>query len=390
MSVGNTRGTTDDYGMEKSMNNIQILTGIGQSIWLDYISRSLITSGELQSLLDAGVRGMTSNPTIFEKAITGSLDYDDSIKRLVQRGKSIEEIYSALTLEDIQKAADLMRPIYNQSEGGDGYVSLEVNPNLAHDTQSTLEEAQSLWKLVDRPNLMIKIPGTREGIPATTQAIAAGINVNVTLIFSIDRYIEVLEAFMIGIEKRLSNGLPIEHIASVASFFISRIDSKVDNRLAELIKNDNTDAGRAEELQGRAAVANARLSYSHFLQTLESERYKGLLSKGAHIQRPLWASTSTKNPSYPDIKYVQELIAPNTVNTLPLATLLAFLDHGDPGITIEQQLEHEIWVLESLAELGIDMPAITNELEEEGVAAFVKSFESLLRSIEIKHHVLLS
>jgi transaldolase len=390
MSVGNTRGTTDDYGMEKSMNNIQILTGIGQSIWLDYISRSLITSGELQSLLDAGVRGMTSNPTIFEKAITGSLDYDDSIKRLVQRGKSIEEIYSALTLDDIQKAADLMRPIYNQSVGGDGYVSLEVNPKLAHDTQSTLEEAQSLWKLVDRPNLMIKIPGTREGIPATTQAIAAGINVNVTLIFSIDRYIEVLEAFMIGIEKRLSNGLPIEHIASVASFFISRIDSKVDNRLAELIKNDNTDAGRAEELQGRAAVANARLSYSHFLQTLESERYKGLLSKGAHIQRPLWASTSTKNPSYPDIKYVQELIAPNTVNTLPLATLLAFLDHGDPGITIEQQLEHEIWVLESLAELGIDMPAITNELEEEGVAAFVKSFESLLRSIEIKHHVLLS
>lgn len=372
------------------MNNIQILTGIGQSIWLDYISRSLITSGELQSLLDAGVRGMTSNPTIFEKAITGSLDYDDSIKRLVQRGKSIEEIYSALTLDDIQKAADLMRPIYNQSVGGDGYVSLEVNPNLAHDTQSTLEEAQSLWKLVDRPNLMIKIPGTREGIPATTQAIAAGINVNVTLIFSIDRYIEVLEAFMIGIEKRLSNGLPIEHIASVASFFISRIDSKVDNRLAELIKNDNTDAGRVEKLQGRAAVANARLSYSHFLQTLESERYKGLLSQGAHIQRPLWASTSTKNPSYPDIKYVQELIAPNTVNTLPLATLLAFLDHGDPGITIEQQLEHEIWVLESLAELGIDMPAITNELEEEGVAAFVKSFESLLRSIEIKHHVLLS
>ena len=372
------------------MNSVQVLTDLGQSIWLDYVSRSLITSGRLQSLLEIGVRGMTSNPTIFEKAIAGSEDYDETIVQLAQSGKSTNEIYSALTITDIQDAADQLRPIYDKSNGGDGYISLEVNPRLAHDSASTITEAEQIWALVDRPNLMIKIPATKEGLGAITQTIAAGINVNVTLIFSIDRYSGVLDAYISGLEKRLTSGHSIVRIASVASFFISRLDSKVDAQLADLADKDPTKALLAKELQGRAAVANARLAYSHFLNTIKNERYSALQSRGALLQRPLWASTSTKNPSYPDIKYVQELIIPDTVNTLPPSTLEAFLDHGRPEISFDNDVSAEIQVIESLRDLGIDMKSVTRELEQEGVAAFANSFESLIKSIDSKRADILS
>ena len=326
------------------MNSIEKLHSLGQSIWYDNIERQLLIGGEMAAMIDRGeIRGVTSNPSIFNNAIAKSNDYDDALEPLAKEGASKDKIYEALAVKDICDACDLFRPLYDESEGGDGFVSLEVSPYLAHDTQATVKDAARLWKLVDRPNLMIKIPGTREGLPAITQSIAAGINVNVTLIFSVERYEKVMEAYLYGLDQRLDAGQPINHVASVASFFISRIDSNIDSRLESL------GGHRAKELQGKIAVANAKLAYARHKEIFAGERWNQLQSAGGNIQRALWASTSTKNPSYPDTKYVDELIGPNTVNTVPPKTLIAFQDHGTAELTLEADLEAAQAAMDELA-----------------------------------------
>ena len=366
------------------MSKMKQLAALGQAIWLDYIRRSFLEDGSLQSLIDRGLRGMTSNPTIFDKAIAGSDDYDPAMKSLVFEGKSSKEIYTSLTVADIQTAADMLRPVYDANQGQDGFVSLEVAPTLARDTQGTVTEAQRLWALVNRPNLMIKIPATQEGLPAISQAIAAGINVNVTLIFSLTRYAAVMDAYLSGLEQRIQRGLSIDKIASVASFFVSRVDSKVDKRLEAIVKEEGPTASKAADLEGKIAVANTKMAYQQFKDVFSSARFKALQNHSAQIQRPLWASTSTKNPAYSDIKYVQELVAKDTVNTLPQKTLENFEDHGTAELTIETGLEAARQALNSLKELGISMQTVTDELEDEGVKSFAKSFESLLDTIETK------
>lgn len=376
------------------MTKIHELADLGQAIWIDYIRRSFLANGDLQALIDQGLRGMTSNPSIFEKAIAHSDDYDQDMKRLAGEGKSIDEIYTCLAVEDIQQAADLLRPVYEETRGADGFVSMEVNPNLARKTAETITEARKLWELVDRPNLMVKIPATREGLPAITQSIAAGLNINVTLIFSLERYAEVMAAYIAGLEVRLANDQPIDHIASVASFFVSRVDTKVDKRLEAIIKENGHHAKLAHTLRGQAAVANAKIAYSQFKEVFERDSYsndgkfKTLEAQGARLQRPLWASTSTKNPAYSDIKYVQELIGAHTVNTLPQETLEHFLDHGSVQLTLEEDMNQARFVLESLEDIGVSMEQVTRELEEEGVAAFSQSFNSLMQSIDSKRNQL--
>lgn len=370
------------------MTKLFELAMLGQSVWLDYIQRGFINSGELQKLIDLGVRGMTSNPTIFEKAINGSDHYDLDLQLLAAQGKSAIEIYEVLAIDDIRLAADRLRPVYDSSQMADGYVSLEVNPGLANDTQGTQIEAQRLWAQVNRPNLMVKIPATKAGLPAITETIASGVNVNVTLIFSLERYKEVMEAYLKGIEKRLDNRQPVNHIASVASFFVSRMDSKVDKLLEALINAEGPQSELATQLVGRLAVANTRLAYQDFRRVFESQRFRSLSSQGVRYQRPLWASTSTKNPRYSDILYVQELIGAHTVNTLPQNTLEAFLDHGMVELTIEDENEKARQQMQALAELGISYEQITLELEQEGVAAFAKSFTDLIDSIEHKRQAL--
>jgi len=371
------------------MTKIHELAELGQAVWLDYIRRSFVTGGQLKALIDLGVRGITSNPTIFEKAIAHSNDYDADIQHLTARGKSVDEIFLALAVEDIQQAADLLRPVYDRTSGADGYVSLEVNPTLARDSAGTLAEARHLWSLVYRPNLMVKIPATKEGLPAISSAIAAGININVTLIFALERYDEVMEAYLSSLEQRLANGQPLDQIASVASFFVSRVDSKVDKLLQGLESQGGPQAEQASRLMGRAAVANARLAYTRFKAIFQDQRFNRLYEHGAHVQRPLWASTSTKNPSYSDILYVQELIGAQTINTLPQETLEAFLDHGVVRLTLEEGKDQARQDLQSLGELGISMVQVTQELEDEGVGAFAKSFISLIDSLKLKRQRLL-
>jgi transaldolase/glucose-6-phosphate isomerase len=366
------------------MTKIQELAQLGQAIWLDYIQRGFINEGGLQKLIDLGLRGITSNPTIFEKAIARSQDYDRDLASLAHQGKSATEIYLDLAIEDIQQAADLLRPVYEQTTGDDGYVSLEVSPYLANDTDATAREARKLWRLVNRPNLMIKIPATKAGLPAITQSIARGINVNVTLIFSLERYAEVMAAYIKGLELRLSQDQPVSQIASVASFFVSRVDTKVDRLLEEIIRKEGPKAKLAHSLLGQAAVANARMAYTQFKSVFESDDFRQLAAHGARLQRPLWASTSTKNPAYSDILYVQELIGAHTVNTLPQETLEHFLGHGKVELTLESDPDEVHFILQSLEEVGVSMVQVTKELEEEGVAAFSKSFDSLLNSIEAK------
>ncbi len=370
------------------MTKLHQLAELGQAIWLDYIQRDFIASGELQKLIDQGLRGMTSNPTIFEKAIAGSQDYDQEISQLARQGKSDLEIYEALVIADIRQAADLLRPVYETTQGADGYVSLEVNPQLANDTQGTLAEARRLWSQVERPNLMIKIPATKSGLPAITQAIAGGINVNVTLIFSLQRYREVIEAYLQGLEQCLNTGAQVGGIASVASFFVSRVDSKVDKHLEAIIQKASPHSAQATRLLGRAAVNNAKLAYQIFQEVFSSPRFQGLAAQSARLQRPLWASTSTKNPAYSDILYVQELIGKHTVNTLPQNTLQAFVEHGEVVETIENLMDRSQRELEALANLGISMDQVTAELEDEGVAAFAKSFQDLMGSIAGKRAAL--
>ena len=362
------------------MTKLHELAELGQAIWLDYISRSLLASGELQELVDQGLRGVTSNPSIFEKAIAGSADYDEDLNRLVRDGKLVAEIYEDLAMSDIRSAADILRPVYEKSGGADGYVSLEVNPALAHDTEATIAEARRLFASLERPNVMIKVPATPAGIPAIESLIGEGVNVNVTLIFSLEQYEAVATAYIAGLEKLALSGGDVGKVASVASFFISRVDTAVDKALAEI---GNT------EIQGKIAIDNAKIAYGRFREIFSSERWKKLATGNARVQRPLWASTSSKNPAYPDTLYVDNLIGPDTVNTLPPATLDDFLDHGTVAATVETDVDGARNRMAELAALGIDLDAITNKVLDEGVAAFAKSFEDLIASIAEKRRRLL-
>jgi transaldolase len=329
------------------------------------------------------IRGVTSNPTIFMNAMTKTKDYDAGLLPLAKAGHSAEQIFWQLAVEDIVTGADLLAPMYQQTNAGDGYISLEVSPYLAHDTKTTLSEAMRLWQLVGKPNLMIKIPATKAGLPAITAAIADGINVNVTLIFSRERYAEVMEAYIKGLEQRVAAGLPVDTVASVASFFVSRVDTKIDGHLAEMIDREGKRADKAARLLGKAAIANAKLAYADYKAVFGSERFLRLKAKGARVQRPLWASTGTKNPKYSDLMYVDGLIGPDTVNTVPPQTLAAFLDHGAvrPG-TLEEDLAGAEKVLLDLETLGISMRVVTQELEDEGVKSFMNAYTEVVDKMD--------
>lgn len=355
------------------MSKLHDLTHLGQSIWYDNIRRSLIESGELQALFDAGVRGVTSNPSIFEKAITAGAEYDEQLQQLAAGRKTVQEIYEALVLQDIQEAADLARPIYEESDGLDGYVSLEVNPTLAHDTGATIGEARRLYARLNRPNVMIKVPATEAGIPAIKTLIAGGVNVNVTLLFAVDNYEQVAEAYIRGLEKLAARGGDLSAVASVASIFVSRVDVQVDKKLAAMGNSS---------LKGKVAIANARLVYERFGQLFSGRRWQRLAARGANVQRVLWASTGTKDPDYPDTLYVDALIAPDTVNTVPPVTLEAFRDHGAVARTLDAGAIAEAHEqMRQLQELGVDLEQITDDLQTAGVQAFADSFRSLLDAI---------
>ncbi len=354
------------------MNTITKLTQLGQSIWYDNIQRKLLENGEFQAMIERGdIRGVTSNPSIFNHAIANSHDYDEALTPLAWAGWDAEKIFWELVVEDIKEACRQLSPLYEESNGGDGYVSIEVSPFLANDTEATCAQAQQLWARVARPNLMVKIPATKAGIPAIRRATAAGVNVNITLIFSIARYLEVMEAYLSGLEDRVAAGHPIHHIASVASFFVSRVDTKVDPKLPE-----------GSPLRGKAAVANAKLAYEQFEKTFQGERWEKLKAQGARLQRPLWASTSTKNPAYPDTIYVDDLVGPHTVNTVPPQTLEAVKDHGKTDITINKDVDKARDEIAQLEAAGISMAQVTQELEEEGVKAFADAITALLKTID--------
>jgi transaldolase len=363
------------------MNPIQKLHKLGQSIWLDYIERGMVQSGELKRLVELGVRGVTSNPTIFQQAITKSDAYQDDLQQLARQSSSAKEIFESLAIADIQAAADVLRLVYDSSGGHDGFVSLEVAPDLAHDTEATIAEARRLHAAVNRPNLMIKVPATLAGIPAIRQLIADGINVNVTLIFSLERYAMVMDAYLSGLEQRLEVGQPLDKVASVASFFVSRVDTSVDSRLEELAKKYPDQAEGILALQGKIAVGNAKLAYRQFQQTFTGSRWEALSAAGAQLQRPLWASTSTKNPNYPDLLYVDNLIGPHTVNTVPPKTLEDFQDHGVPALTVDQGLEEVEAQMVELHKYGISLTEVTDELEVDGVQKFADSYNQLLDAI---------
>jgi len=355
-------------------NKVKQIHSFGQSIWLDFINREIIKSGELKKLIDDdGVRGVTSNPAIFEKAITSSSDYDADIAALAKTTSDNEELFFGLAVKDIQNATALFKGVYDESKGEDGYVSLEVSPFLALKDEETTAQAAELWKAVDRKNVMIKIPGTKPGLSAIKKSIAAGININVTLLFGLPRYEEVTEAYISGLEERVAKGLPIDHIASVASFFLSRIDVMVDPLL---------DEKGAPELKGEIAIASAKKAYEIYKRVFSGPRWEKLAAKGAKVQRLLWASTSSKNPAFKDTKYVEALIGPETVDTVPLETIEAFRDHGIAANTLENDLDKATAALDKLKAIGISIDAITQKLEDEGVDKFNKPFEKLLQAIE--------
>ncbi|MBN1658301.1 MAG: transaldolase [Anaerolineae bacterium] len=374
------------------MNSVRKLHKAGQSVWYDNIQRGLLVNGALAEMIARGeIRGVTSNPTIFMNAIVKSNDYDAGLAPLAKAGKSAEEIFWQLAIEDIQGAADEFLPMYEESHGGDGYVSLEVSPYLAHDTEGTIADAKDLWQRVDRPNLLIKIPATVAGLPAITAAIAEGINVNVTLIFALDRYHTVMDAYLSGLEQRVAAGLPIDRIASVASFFVSRVDTKIDGELAGMVDRGGAHADQAASLLGQAAIANARLAYADYQKVFCSPRFQLLQAHGARVQRPLWASTGTKNPKYRDVVYVEELIGPDTVNTVPPQTLAAFLDHGQVRAgSLVEDLAGAQRVLDGLRELRISMCVATCELEQEGVESFAHAYAALLDAVEASRQKALS
>src|SRR5574341_1903296 len=368
------------------MNPLQALLEYGQSVWLDYIRRSLITSGELQRLVDGdGLRGITSNPAIFEKAITGSTDYADDLK--AQEGRKDmdpKSLYEALAIPDIQAAADVLWPVYEKINGRDGFVSLEVSPYLARDTQATIDEARRLWRAVGRDNVMIKVPGTPEGIPAIKQLIGEGINVNVTLLFSQQTYERVVEAYIAGLETRAVRGGDLSRVASVASFFVSRIDTAVDAIAAARLKSATSATERSllQSIVGKIAIANAKLTYQRYKALFRGTRWEALARKGAQTQRVLWASTSTKNPNYRDVIYVEELIGPDTVNTMPPSTFEAFRDHGRIRASLEEDIEGAHNTMRKLEKSGISMKECTDNLLHEGVRLFAEAFDKLLNALD--------
>jgi transaldolase len=356
----------------------------GQSPWLDNMRRDWIQDGTLARLVGEGIRGITSNPTIFAKAISGQDTYDAQFGSLI-RTESVDDAYWDLVINDIGHALAILRPTYDASEGGDGYVSLEVAPSLAHDTQGTITAARGLHQRIDQPNLLVKIPATEECVPAIRQMIAEGRSINVTLIFSITRYEAVIDAYLAGLEAYVAGGATdLSHVASVASFFISRVDTEVDRRIEAAAGQDETRLA----LRGKAAVAQARLAYRLFTRKFSGPRWDALAAKGAHVQRPLWASTSTKNPAYPDLAYVDTLIGPHTVNTMPDETVADFLDHGTVARTVDTDVDGAERTISDLAAIGIDMEEVAGVLETEGVASFAKSFDELMQSLADKANVL--
>ena len=364
-------------------NPLLHLQAFGQSAWLDFLRRGMLTSGEMQRLMeDCGVQGVTSNPSIFEKAIAGSHDYDDRIHALALEGKTSREIYEDLTLDDVRRTADLFRRVYDQTEGRDGFVSLEVSPDLADDATGTVKEARRLWQLLNRPNVMIKVPGTREGITAIRQLIAEGINVNVTLLFGLSRYRDVCEAYLEGLAARMAKGIPLGRVASVASFFLSRIDTLVD-ALSDQRRQERDD-DKSCHAPGQTAIACATAAYEIYKEIFRGERFSALAAQEARPQRLLWASTSTKNPSESDVKYVEALIGPDTVNTLTLETLNAYRDHGRPAARLEEGMAQARDVLDRLHTSGIDVEKLSDRLEEEGIRKFIRAFDGLMESIERK------
>jgi len=374
------------------MNPVKALTTHGQAIWLDFLARGFIANGELKALVDSdGVRGVTSNPSIFEKAIGGSNEYDEAVSALLsERDRSASDLYETLAVEDIQRAADALHSVYDGLKGADGYVSLEVSPYLARDTEGTIAEAQRLWTSVARDNLMVKVPGTSEGVPAIRALIAQGISINVTLLFSQKMYAEVLEAYIAGLEDFVAKGGDPKRIASVASFFVSRIDTSVDTQLdGKIATASGEEKARLESLKGKIAIANAKLAYQHYLKVIGSDRWKKLAAKGAQVQRLLWASTGTKNKAYSDVLYVEELIGRDTVNTVPPATLDAFRDHGKPRDSLEQNIPDAERVLKDLAKSGISLDAITDALVEDGVKLFAEAFDKLLGAVAQKRAAIL-
>lgn len=362
-----------------STNPLEKLTKFDQSIWLDFIRRDMLESGEMKQLIDEDkVKGVTSNPAIFKEAFASGDIYESAIQGKARQGMDAMQIYQSLAIEDIQSATDLFRPLYDKTDGGDGFVSLEVSPRLAHDTEGTIEEARNLWRWVDRPNVMIKVPGTKEGLPAIEQLISDGININVTLLFGLERYRKVTDAYISGLEKRLEDGKPIDSIASVASFFLSRIDVLVDPMIEEHMNGNGEKADLAKKLHGQVAISSAKKAYQIYKEVFASPRFDKLAKEGAATQRVLWASTSTKNPDFSDVKYVEALIGPETVNTIPMETLEAYRDHGNPKERLEDSLDKAELVLEGLPKLGIDLGEVTQQLEDEGVEKFSKPFDKLM------------
>ena len=363
-------------------NPLKQLETLGQSIWLDYIRRDLIADGGLRRLIEEdGLRGMTSNPALFEKAIAHSHDYNEDIQALALKGKGAEVIYESLSQRDVQSAADEFRPLYDRTDGRDGYVSLEVNPHLAHDTAGTVREARRLWAALNRPNVFIKVPATADGLPAIRELIGEGISVNVTLLFGLPRYRQVADAYLAGLEARAAQGKPLKHVASVASFFLSRIDTVVDPLLEKRIAQGGPEADIAQQVHGNVAIASAKVAYQIYKEIFGGDRFRRLAAQGARVQRLLWASTGTKNPAYSDVKYIEALIGPDTVNTAPLETLEAYRDHGEPKARLEQEVEEARGVLERLSELGIRIDQVTQQLEDEGVEKFNKPFDKLMETL---------
>ncbi len=368
-------------------NPLLQLKEYGQSVWYDNIDRAQLVSGQFKSMLEAdGIQGVTSNPTIFGKSISSGHAYDEQISQLLSEGKNTSDIYEAVVIQDIRTVADLLRPVYERTEGLDGYVSLEVSPDLAHDTEATISEARRFWAMVSRPNLMIKIPATPEGIPAVEAAIRDGISVNITLIFSLESYRAVTEAYLSGLEARNGAGQDISRISSVASFFVSRVDTLVDKLLDDKIKatSDAAEQQQYKALEGKAAIANARVVYQEFKRIFSSPRFESLKHVGANVQRPLWASTSTKNPAYRDVLYAEELIGSNTVDTMPLETINNFRDHGKVSTTVENDIAGAQAALDSLEKIGIHYAQVTQQLQDEGVTKFADAFHQLFDDIRSK------
>jgi len=358
------------------------LGALGQSVWIDFIHRGMFQSGELRRLIENdGVKGVTSNPSIFEKAIAGTHEYDDDIRGMASEGKSAGEIYDALTVKDVQTSADLFREQYEKLQGKDGFMSLEVSPRLAHDTNGTISEARRLWKAIDRPNAFIKVPATREGLSAIAHLIGEGINVNVTLLFGLPRYREVADAYIAGLEMLAGKNKPLDRVASVASFFLSRIDTLVDPMLEKKKSAGGPEAARAERLRGQIACASAKVAYRMYKNIFADERFMKLAGKGARTQRLLWASTGTKDPAYSDVKYIETLIGPDTINTVPLETLDAYRDHGDPAVRLEAGIDEAGAAIEQLPPLGIDLAKITRQLEDDGVAKFTEAYTRLMDTL---------